>query len=67
MIVGHSFKLGFMLLYTADPGASDDQIESLSTDSQSATYPVTSTDSDPTELSSLKMSQSSLSFDFLLF
>lgn len=45
---------GFMLLYTADPGASDGQAESLSTDSQSATYPVTSTESDPTELSSMK-------------
>lgn len=54
MIAGRSFKLSSMLLYTADPGTSDDQIESLSTDSQSATYPVTSTHSDPTELSSLK-------------
>lgn len=54
MIACCSFKLGFMLLYTADPGSSDDPIESLSTDSPSATYPVTSTYSEPTELSSPK-------------
>lgn len=55
MISGFSFMQRFVL-YAADPGASDDQLESLSADCQSATqYPATSTDSDVTvELSSLK-------------